>query len=65
MRIYEEIYGEGVELYHLGSDLSETINLAEQEPEKVKELRARLEAWTHEVDAEMKEPNPDYEPYAK
>ncbi|MCB1229306.1 MAG: sulfatase [Verrucomicrobiae bacterium] len=64
-KLIETFDPEGIELYHLGSDLSETTNLAEREPEKVKELRARLESWRDEVDAEMMEPNPDYDPSAK
>jgi arylsulfatase A-like enzyme len=34
-----------VELYNLANDLGETHNLADQQPDKVRELRARLNAW--------------------
>lgn len=53
---------EGVELYNLADDVSETKNLAGAEVAKVKELKAELEAWRKEVGAEMMKPNPDYDP---
>jgi arylsulfatase A len=52
----------GIELYNLASDLSETKNLAAAEPDRVKELRAELEAWRNSVGAEKMLPNPDYDP---
>ena len=43
---------EGAELYDLGEDIGETINLAAQEPEKVKELAAIWDRWNRDnVDA--------------
>ena len=44
------------ELYDLKSDLSETKNLAESNPEKRKELSTRLDAWLKEVGAQMPVP---------
>ena len=41
------------ELYNLSSDLGEAQNLAEQMPEKVKELQARMHAWRQDVGAKM------------
>jgi arylsulfatase A-like enzyme len=42
----------GAELYHLGRDIGETTNLAEKEPEKVKELTAAWNQWNEDnVDA--------------
>ena len=38
-----------VELYNLADDLGETKNLAAAQPEKVKELRARLAAFLHDA----------------
>lgn len=38
-----------LELYDLEADLSETVNLAEQMPEKVEELRAELNAYLDQV----------------
>jgi arylsulfatase A-like enzyme len=40
-----------VGLYHLGRDLAETNNLAQAEPDRVRALRAALEAWEKEVGA--------------
>lgn len=51
---------EGMELYHLGKDLSETKNLINSEPEVAAKLKKALEAWRKEVDAEIMEPNPDF-----
>ena len=34
-----------VELYHLADDISESKNLAASQPQRVKEMRARLEAF--------------------
>jgi arylsulfatase A-like enzyme len=37
--------GEEVELYNLADDVGEAKNLAAERPEKVRELRARLDSW--------------------
>jgi arylsulfatase A-like enzyme len=42
---------QGSELYNLASDSQEKTNLAKQQPEKVKELRVRLDAWKKEIGA--------------
>jgi hypothetical protein len=52
---------EGVELYNLAEDVSETTNLAVTRPELVKQLRRKLDAWRHDVGAEMMRPNPGYD----
>jgi arylsulfatase A-like enzyme len=44
------------ELYNLKSDLSEKNDLAATNPEKRKELSARLDAWLKEVGAQMPAP---------
>jgi uncharacterized sulfatase len=51
-----------VELYNITDDLSETKNLAKEMPEKVAELRQKLKAWRHEVNAQMPQANPAYDP---
>ena len=48
--------------YNLKNDLSETQNLATQHTDKTAELRRELEEWRTDVDAEMMQPNPDYDP---
>ena len=53
---------EGVELYNLTDDLSETHNLASEKPDLVAELRRELNAWRRDVGAEMMRPNLDYDP---
>ena len=49
-----------VELYNLKDDIGEKSNLAAKMPKKAAELRARLEKWLTDVDANMCPPNPDY-----
>lgn len=41
------------ELYNLSNDIGETKNLSKENPEKTKELYARLVAWRKEVNAPM------------
>ena len=46
-----------LELYNLGEDIGETRNLATAQPDKAKELHARLVAWRKDVSAPMPGPN--------
>ena len=56
-----EFYENGrLELYHLGRDLGEQHNLADEQPEKAAALARRLATWREAVDAQMPRPNPDY-----
>jgi arylsulfatase A-like enzyme len=49
-----EWYEDGaLELYNLKEDIRETRNLADAMPERVKELRARLDTWRKDVGAVM------------
>ena len=64
-KLIETFDPEGVELYNLADDLSETNNLASAKPDLVNELRRELDAWRQEVGAEMMRPNPDYDPAAQ
>jgi len=50
------------ELYNLRDDLSETKNLAAQEPKCVKTMLAELQAWQKDVGAVMPTKNPVYDP---
>jgi len=61
-KLIETFDPEGIELYNLANDLSETNNLAAAQPEMVSDLRGELDAWRKEVRAEMMRPNPDYDP---
>lgn len=51
-----------VELYNLREDLGEARDLATAQPQRVAELRTRLQAWRKEVGAQMPMPNPNYNP---
>jgi arylsulfatase A-like enzyme len=64
-KLIETFDPEGIELYHLADDLSETQNLASTETAKLDELRRELDAWRKDVGAEMMKPNPDYDPGVK
>ncbi|MEM9281999.1 MAG: sulfatase [Verrucomicrobiota bacterium] len=54
-----------LELYDLESDIGESINLVESDPEKVEELKAEVDAWKTEVGADPMRDNPAYEGSAK
>jgi len=54
-------FGE-VELYHLGQDPGEQVDLAAEHPEKVAALKTELRAWQTNLQASMPQPNPDYDP---
>jgi len=56
-----EWYEDGsLELFNLRDDLSEKKNLAADNPDKVKELHAKLVAWRNQVNAVMPTPNPSF-----
>jgi arylsulfatase A-like enzyme len=58
-----EFYEDGRrELYDLKNDVGENRNRAEEKPEKVKELAAKLDAWRLAVGARGMKPNPAYVP---
>ena len=61
-KLIETFDPEGVELYHLAEDLSETTSLVATEPGIVETLRSELSRWRLDVRAEMMQPNPDYDP---
>ncbi len=50
------------ELYHLSDDLSESTNLAAEKPDQVARLAGLLRAWRHEMNAQMPQANPAYDP---
>lgn len=51
-----------VEMYNLAADIGEKRDLAQLEPGRAAEMRARLEAWLKETKAQIPEPNPGYDP---
>lgn len=56
-KLMEFFEGGRLELYNLRTDISEQKNLAQQEPERAKQLRARLVTWRKEVGAKMPTPH--------
>lgn len=50
------------ELFNVVQDVGEGRNLAVAQPDLVKELSAKLDAWRKQVDAQMMTPNPNYVP---
>lgn len=57
-----EWYEDGaLELYNLREDLSEKNNLAAANADRVKALKAKLDAWRKDVGAVMPTPNPDFQ----
>jgi arylsulfatase A len=58
-----EFFEDGaLELYHLRDDLSETKNLATQFPDRTNAMHAALKAWRKEVQAQLPQRNPGYDP---
>jgi arylsulfatase A-like enzyme len=51
-----------VELYNLKNDVSESQDLASAEPGVAAELRTALEKMLRETDAQIPQPNPNYDP---
>ncbi len=49
-----------IELYNLTSDPGETMDIANKNPQKVKELKSLLEKRLEETHAKFPKPNPDY-----
>jgi arylsulfatase A-like enzyme len=50
------IEDDSVELFNLATDPSEKTDLAKQQPDRAQDLRARLDAWRKETDANMPRP---------
>jgi arylsulfatase A-like enzyme len=58
-KLIEWYEGNRVELFNLKDDLGERHDLADAQPEKVKALLAKLQAWRQTVGARMPAPNPN------
>jgi arylsulfatase A len=50
---------DGVELFNLANDPSETSNVSKQHPDRVHELRSQLDAWRRNTRANAPVPNPN------
>jgi arylsulfatase A len=61
-KLLEYFQDNHVELYGLGDDPAEQHDLATQQPERVAQLRTRLQDWRKEVGAQLPLANPVYQP---
>jgi arylsulfatase A len=59
LHFYED---DSLQLYDLSRDIREAADLAGSLPEKVREMKVRMDAYLREVDAQFPTPNPDYDP---
>ena len=59
VEFYDE---EKAELYNLATDISEQRDLAAEQPQRVKQMRAALAAWRKANNAQNNRPNPNYDP---
>ncbi|MEM6778941.1 MAG: sulfatase [Planctomycetota bacterium] len=60
-RSYRYQVGETVELYRLDSDISESQNLAQREPDRAASLKAELKDWIERMGAVIPKPNPHHD----
>ena len=51
-----------VELYDLSADISESVNVATEQSDRVVKMRAALAAWRTSVNAQTNRPNPNFDP---
>jgi arylsulfatase A len=51
-----------LELYDLATDIGESNNLVNGQPERASALHLKLQKWRHKVSAQMPTPNPNYDP---
>lgn len=57
-----EQYEDGrIELYNLTDDVGETISVSERHPERVKELKSRLNDWRKDLAVQTNTPNPRFD----
>lgn len=61
-KFIEDYENQGVELYDLGADVSETRNVADRHPDRVRQMRAALAAWRQATHVQTNGPNPVYNP---
>jgi len=59
VEFYDE---EKAELYNLAADMSETHDLAAEQPKRVTQMRATLAAWCRANHAQSNRSNPDFDP---
>lgn len=65
-KLHEYFEDGGLELYNLREDVGESTNLAEQHPEKTKQLHQMMRDWRASIGAPVPaEPNPQFDPQAE
>ena len=64
-KLLEYFENGSVQLFNLKDDIGEQHDLSIIEVEKTKDLRDKLHQWRKDVDAQMMEPNPDYDALVK
>jgi uncharacterized sulfatase len=60
-KLIQNLVDGSLELYNLKTDIGETQNLADTNPEKARELMELLKAWQKDVAAEFPVPNPEFD----
>jgi arylsulfatase A-like enzyme len=60
-KLIEHLETGKMELYDLSADIGETTDLASSQPDRAKDLAAKLAAWRDAVGADPMKPNPQYE----
>lgn len=61
-KLIESFDPQALQLYNLATDIGETLNRVDEEPERTASLLADLRVWRQTVDAEMMRPNPGHDP---
>ncbi|BCX48795.1 sulfatase [Haloferula helveola] len=61
-KLIDFYWGKGMELYNLAADPGEKRNLAEEQPDRVRELKAKLDALRKDTDALLPSKNPEAKP---
>jgi arylsulfatase A-like enzyme len=59
LEFYED---NSIELYNLAEDMGELNETSADEPELAAAMREQFQQWRKEVNAQMPEPNPNYQP---
>ena len=59
-KLIESFEHERLQLFDLENDIGEQDDLADENPDKVREMYELLQRWRREVDAKLPTPNPDY-----
>jgi len=61
-KFIENYEDQGAELYDLSSDVSETRNVADRHPDRVRQMRVALAAWCKATNVQTNGRNPAYQP---